>query len=73
MKSSDITESVLVKSGLFTEEELKFARVILNLKSAGGENSSTRKWFRSLGARKNERLNLAVNKKISQILEGAGK
>ena len=68
MNVGDINERVLVKSELFTGEEMKFARVHLNPLAAGRENSATRKWFRSLGPIKREGLLSSVDEKIDKIL-----
>lgn len=68
MNVSDIDERALVKSKLFTGEEMKFVRVHLNLPSAGKEGSTTRNWFGSLGMAKHERLLTSVDKKIDKML-----
>ena len=68
MNVSDINERILAKSELFTGEEMKFARVHLNLPSAGGKNSTTRNWFRSLSRNNHERLLSSVDKKIEKIV-----
>ncbi len=65
----DITEQDLAKSGLFTDpDEIKFARVFLNLPTAGKKDSATRKWYNCLGDTKRTKLSESVNEKISQIL-----
>ena len=64
---SDITESDLARSDL-TNEEKKFARVLLNLPAAGGGNSATRSWFYALGDEKRTKLSESVTKKISKML-----
>ncbi|KPJ54629.1 hypothetical protein AMJ47_03995 [Parcubacteria bacterium DG_72] len=70
-RRNDITEKDLAKSKLFTDEEMRFARVILGLPSAGQENSATRKWFKGLGGgAKYGRLFKSVNEKINKIRAG---
>lgn len=71
MKVGDINEKVLVKSGLFTNEEIKFARVYLNLPSAGRKGSATKNWFSYLGVYKHEKLSNSVNEKIDRILSNS--
>lgn len=68
MNVSDIDERILAKSRLFTNEEMKFVRVHLNLSSAGKKNSATRNWFKSLGANRHERILNSVDKKIDKII-----
>lgn len=70
MNANEITEKILAKSGLFSTEEMKFARVYLRLPTAGGKNSSTRKWYNDLSGRKFQELSESVSEKIKQLLLG---
>jgi hypothetical protein len=73
MRRGEITEEALTKANL-TKEEIKVARLIYGLPSAGGDHSSTNNWYsENLSPKRRSELIVSVQKKLHESsIERAG-
>jgi len=65
MEDKRVNEKVLARIGL-SSKKMKIARVMYNLKTAGGENSSTRKFEKALSSKTRFRARQEILQKVEE-------